>query len=269
MPQYDESFFLDDNINQRRNKRSYRVYKKGIYPTENIKVISNGFNGTYAAKLNNLQKCKKDFGSIANLGDVPPPEKLYPKAVNKSFPSLLDGDYVDKYILTRSTSTLKNYSNNCCGGGKSLEDLLSKKGYSKNSLGFLSTKVRSKESQINYYAVNTENVAPVVAKSKRLYESNRKHRDKSEARTKKTLESGSYRRLDTSEDNEDSGFIDDTNGILVQVIFYRLTNPITGLICFFNLFQVRQVFLLPSIKYHYPNTVCMYKRINYILSYRK
>ncbi|XP_045502037.1 guanine nucleotide-releasing factor 2 isoform X3 [Colias croceus] len=32
MPHYDESFIHDDNLNQRRNKRSYRVYKNGISP---------------------------------------------------------------------------------------------------------------------------------------------------------------------------------------------------------------------------------------------
>ncbi|XP_028164535.1 guanine nucleotide-releasing factor 2 isoform X5 [Ostrinia furnacalis] len=32
MPHYDESFIYDDNQNQRRNKRSYRVYKNGLSP---------------------------------------------------------------------------------------------------------------------------------------------------------------------------------------------------------------------------------------------
>lgn len=32
MPHYDESFIHDDNQNQRRNKRSYRVYKTGLSP---------------------------------------------------------------------------------------------------------------------------------------------------------------------------------------------------------------------------------------------
>lgn len=32
MPHYDESFIHDDNQNQRRNKRSYRVYKHGLNP---------------------------------------------------------------------------------------------------------------------------------------------------------------------------------------------------------------------------------------------
>ncbi|XP_022115832.2 guanine nucleotide-releasing factor 2 isoform X2 [Pieris rapae] len=32
MPHYDESFIHDDNLNQRRNKRSYRVYKNGANP---------------------------------------------------------------------------------------------------------------------------------------------------------------------------------------------------------------------------------------------
>ncbi|KAG6447630.1 hypothetical protein O3G_MSEX005037 [Manduca sexta] len=32
MPHYDESFIYDDNLNQIRNKRSYRVYKNGLSP---------------------------------------------------------------------------------------------------------------------------------------------------------------------------------------------------------------------------------------------
>ncbi|XP_047034207.1 guanine nucleotide-releasing factor 2 isoform X4 [Helicoverpa zea] len=32
MPHYDESFIYDDNLNQRRNKRSYHVYKNGLSP---------------------------------------------------------------------------------------------------------------------------------------------------------------------------------------------------------------------------------------------
>lgn len=32
MPQYDETFIHDDNLNQRKNKRSYRVYKQGLGP---------------------------------------------------------------------------------------------------------------------------------------------------------------------------------------------------------------------------------------------
>lgn len=32
MPHYDESFIHDDNINQKRNKRSYHVYKTGVNP---------------------------------------------------------------------------------------------------------------------------------------------------------------------------------------------------------------------------------------------
>lgn len=32
MPHYDESFIHDDNVNQRRNKRSYHVYKHGLNP---------------------------------------------------------------------------------------------------------------------------------------------------------------------------------------------------------------------------------------------
>ncbi|KPJ19217.1 hypothetical protein RR48_04648 [Papilio machaon] len=39
MPHYDESFFNDDNQNQRRNKRSYRVYKNGISP---LNILETG-----------------------------------------------------------------------------------------------------------------------------------------------------------------------------------------------------------------------------------
>ncbi|CAG5018598.1 unnamed protein product [Parnassius apollo] len=39
MPHYDESFFYDDNQNQRRNKRSYRVYKNGLSP---LHILESG-----------------------------------------------------------------------------------------------------------------------------------------------------------------------------------------------------------------------------------
>ncbi|XP_013166904.1 PREDICTED: guanine nucleotide-releasing factor 2 isoform X3 [Papilio xuthus] len=39
MPHYDESFFNDDSQNQRRNKRSYRVYKNGISP---LNILETG-----------------------------------------------------------------------------------------------------------------------------------------------------------------------------------------------------------------------------------
>ncbi|CAK1548297.1 unnamed protein product [Leptosia nina] len=44
MPQYDESFIHDDNLNQRRNKRSYRVYKNGVSPCV-ISETHKGFDG--------------------------------------------------------------------------------------------------------------------------------------------------------------------------------------------------------------------------------
>lgn len=39
MPHYDESFFHDDSRNQRRNKRSYRVYKNGLNP---LNILESG-----------------------------------------------------------------------------------------------------------------------------------------------------------------------------------------------------------------------------------
>ncbi|XP_072936173.1 guanine nucleotide-releasing factor 2 isoform X5 [Epargyreus clarus] len=56
MPHYDESFIYDDNKNQRRNKRSYRVYKNGLKPlgfletNEVIHVLED--RGTSAIKRN-------------------------------------------------------------------------------------------------------------------------------------------------------------------------------------------------------------------------
>lgn len=38
MPHYDESFIHDDNLNQRRNKRSYHVYKNGLTPLKLIET---------------------------------------------------------------------------------------------------------------------------------------------------------------------------------------------------------------------------------------
>lgn len=38
MPHYDESFIHDDSLNQRRNKRSYHVYKNGLTPLRLIET---------------------------------------------------------------------------------------------------------------------------------------------------------------------------------------------------------------------------------------
>lgn len=56
MPHYDESFINDDNVNQRRNKRSYRVYKNGINPfnvldrTDVLQTLED--RGTFVIKRN-------------------------------------------------------------------------------------------------------------------------------------------------------------------------------------------------------------------------
>lgn len=54
MPHYDESFIHDDNQNQRRNKRSYRVYKTGLSPLHLLErsALALEERGTSAIKRN-------------------------------------------------------------------------------------------------------------------------------------------------------------------------------------------------------------------------
>lgn len=61
MPHYDESFFHDDNLNQRRNKRSYRVYKTGsspfgfLEPTDVIHVIEERGTSVIKPYMRNIK----------------------------------------------------------------------------------------------------------------------------------------------------------------------------------------------------------------------
>lgn len=136
MPQYDDSFMLDDSTNQRRNKRSYRVYKKGCCSSNVIPKVSNlGGQGTYALKNNNINYLKnnREFGSNYTLKDNAKNQVIYPKSMNKSFPSLLEKDALffndDKYIFSPDSRDIYSNKNNnyfSFGNGKSLENLANK-----------------------------------------------------------------------------------------------------------------------------------------------
>lgn len=155
MPQYDESFIFDDNANQRRNKRSYRVARKGYFPSSGHESSTTlAGHGTYVLKnnINNLKK-NRDFGSSLALkengyGDA----ILYSKSENKSFPSLLDDPYKhssDKFIFSPDIYSLKNNNYYSFAAGKSLENLASHGFYNpiKNGNGILFNHSRGKSLQ--------------------------------------------------------------------------------------------------------------------------
>ncbi|XP_063373066.1 guanine nucleotide-releasing factor 2 isoform X1 [Cydia amplana] len=60
MPHYDESFIYDDNQNQRRNKRSYRVYKNGINPflepSEVLHVLEERGSSVLKRNIRNIKQ---------------------------------------------------------------------------------------------------------------------------------------------------------------------------------------------------------------------
>ncbi|XP_050358736.1 guanine nucleotide-releasing factor 2 isoform X3 [Nymphalis io] len=70
MPHYDESFIHDDNQNQRRNKRSYHVYKTGLHPLgflESNDVI-------HAVEVRGTSVIKRNIMNIKHRGNRYKPE---------------------------------------------------------------------------------------------------------------------------------------------------------------------------------------------------
>lgn len=62
MPHYDESFIYDDNQNQRKNKRSYHVYKNGLNPRrliEKTEVLHNLEERGKTALKRNIRSIKQ------------------------------------------------------------------------------------------------------------------------------------------------------------------------------------------------------------------
>lgn len=258
MPQYDESFMLDDSANQRRNKRSYRVYKKGCCSSNAVPKASNlGGQGTYALKNNiNYLKNNREFGSNYTLKEsAKNGPVIYPKSMNKSFPSLLEKDALffndDKYIFSPDSRDIYSKNNNyfSFGTGKSLENLANKNHFvsiknnhiltngkslqnlndhmlrnnvskyqSKTSSGYLA-RARSRElSGCSSYAVNDGGKAEVG----KICEVNR-NKDKVALRlAARILESGVYRQLGKGrcDDSNDSGFADDSLGMISLCLFY-------------------------------------------------
>lgn len=263
MPQYDESFIFDDNANQRRNKRSYRVSRKGYYPSSGHESSTTlAGHGTYVLKnnINNIKK-NREFGSNYALQDHNGLDGgiLYSKTENKSFPSLLDDQCKrngDKFIFSPDIYTVKNNNYYSFGAGKSLENLASHGLYSplKNANGFVFNHTRGNSLQnlnesgpkdqkvSNKYKRNSHGYLPKTKikdsstngniyhvsdgvtdkKGRRLYEANSKYKERPVLKlTNRILESGVYRQLGkktTCDENDDSGFAEDLNGILLHLI---------------------------------------------------
>lgn len=78
MPNYDESFIHDDNLNQRRNKRSYRVYKNGLSP---FNVLQNTY-AIHTIEERNAPVITRNIRNIKHRGYRYKPELHY---ISQSF----------------------------------------------------------------------------------------------------------------------------------------------------------------------------------------
>lgn len=257
MPQYDESFMLDDSTNQRRNKRSYRVYKKGCCSSNVIPKVSNlGGQGTYALKNNNINclKNNREFGSNYTLKENAMNQVIYPKSMNKSFPSLLEKDALlfndDKYIFSpdsRDVIYSSKINNNyfSFGNGKSLENLANKNHFVSIKNNHILTNGKSLQNLNDHMVRN--NVSKYQSKTTSGYLARARSRDlsgcssyavndggKTEAGkvcdvnkraalrlAARILESGVYRQLGKGrcDDSNDSGFADDSLGMILLFMF--------------------------------------------------
>lgn len=72
MPHYDESFIHDDNQNQRRNKRSYRVYKNGLNPLHLLE------RSAQALEERGTSVIKRNIKNIKHRGNRYKPETSTP-----------------------------------------------------------------------------------------------------------------------------------------------------------------------------------------------
>ncbi|CAH0722478.1 unnamed protein product, partial [Brenthis ino] len=80
MPHYDESFIHDDNQNQRRNKRSYRVYKTGLNP----KGFIESNDVIHALEGRGTNVIKKNIMNIKQRGRYKPEASTSPSISKKT-----------------------------------------------------------------------------------------------------------------------------------------------------------------------------------------
>ncbi|CAH0600593.1 unnamed protein product [Chrysodeixis includens] len=109
MPHYDESFIHDDNLNQRRNKRSYHVYKNGSNPlslmesTDMLQALEERGSSVIKRNIRNI-KCRtnRDKPVIQNGLKNSYPHKY------KTPDIIVDHDPKNRVIDTRKNTDLKN-----------------------------------------------------------------------------------------------------------------------------------------------------------------
>ncbi|KAL4706822.1 hypothetical protein ACJJTC_010056 [Scirpophaga incertulas] len=118
MPHYDESFIHDDNVNQRRNKRSYHVYKSGLSPLSLLETNNCHQNleerGTFVIKKNikNIKqrnnRCKPEIFVTGNADYV----KYKPASVVvEQYPSISVFDTKKYYYFNNALSPCKSFDN--------------------------------------------------------------------------------------------------------------------------------------------------------------
>lgn len=133
MPHYDESFIHDDNLNQRRNKRSYRVYKQGLgpisllEPTDVLQALEERGTSVIKRNIRNI----KHRGSRNKVDQAPQftNSNLYQKNIYKS-PDIIV-DHCPSNRLNTIRYDLRNNNVNLLSPCKSLDNLVlkQKKGF--------------------------------------------------------------------------------------------------------------------------------------------
>lgn len=135
MPHYDESFIFDDNQNQRKNKRSYHVYKNGVNPRclEKTEVL-------YDLEERGKTALKRNIRNIKHRGNRYKPDSHNGPHISNSYIKYRTPDIIIAHCPQMSVFDPNKYydlrNNNVlplvpC---KSLDNLTLKKGKKKNSL---------------------------------------------------------------------------------------------------------------------------------------
>lgn len=129
MPHYDESFIHDDNLNQRRNKRSYRVYKQGIGPIS----ILEPTDVLHALEERGTSVIKRNIRNIKHRGARIKPETIQPAANSKLYqkngcksPDIIIDHCPPSDIELTKYYDLRNNNVNLLSPCKSLDNLVLK-----------------------------------------------------------------------------------------------------------------------------------------------
>ncbi|XP_060809901.1 guanine nucleotide-releasing factor 2 isoform X4 [Amyelois transitella] len=172
MPHYDESFIHDDSQNQRRNKRSYHVYKNGLHPLsilesrDVIHVLEERGTSVIKRNIKNIKHRNKPDSSLST-----PQKKLSSNALKyKSPPDIIIDHYPrisvfhpDRHYTLRNTnqqqlSSCKSFDNLTC---KQLNGHFIFKERMRNGISLQNL---ADEGQLKHYVSSSVEGLPVIHK---------------------------------------------------------------------------------------------------------